>query len=64
MIETNVELPEGAVVDAVVEVVGYIDKDGDWAWAARWEGGRVATVLGLLDLGENAILREQDARED
>lgn len=55
-IETGCDLPENAIPDAVVEVCGYIDADGDWAYTARWNGDRPSTLLGLLALAEQGII--------
>ncbi len=58
-------LPEGAVALDVIEVCGYLSKDGHRRYATRFSrDAPLSTLLGLLRLGEQQILRAAEGWED
>lgn len=58
-IHERVTLPDGAVVTAEVEVVGYIDPEGHNRFAIRYNADcPTSSVLGLLDFAKFDLLKE------
>lgn len=54
---TLVDLPEGAIPLGVVEVVSYLDDDGDTCYGFRWPASMsYSNVLGLLELVKSHVL--------
>jgi hypothetical protein len=56
-IKTFVKVPEGSMLVEVVEVVSYLDKEGDRYWNFRMDGDTpVSSTIGLLEMVKNRIL--------
>lgn len=51
-------IPDEAIAITALEVVEYLDEDGDRSYAFRYDGDvSVATMLGLLVLLQDDVLR-------
>lgn len=56
-LETLVDLPDTAVPITVVEVVCFIDGEGDTAYIVRTEGTEsTMQVLGLLEIAKHHVM--------
>lgn len=55
------ELPEGAIPNSVIEVVGYLDTDGEQKYCLRIDGDvPYSTHLGLLRFAEHDLVEERN----
>lgn len=56
-IEHHVDLPEGALPLSVVEVVEYLDADGNRVYGYRHQGSTaLSATIGLLDLAKHNLM--------
>lgn len=61
----NMQLPDGALPVAVIEVVTYLVDDGDQQFVVRVGGNpQLSAALGLLRLAEDSLIRAYMGEDD
>lgn len=58
-IKTNIEIPENAMPEQVLEIVAFIDGEGKRRWDFRCQGDvPVSSTLGLLEIVKHYMMMD------
>ena len=57
VIDVTMPVPEGAIILRAMEIVQYLNADGQEVVAARWQGtGNVVAELGMLEYAKQELI--------
>lgn len=60
--QLELNVPENAVVNAVLAVVGYVDGDGNMAYLIHTPGDvPQSTLIGLAELAKHQLMHDESA---